>query len=547
MKGRIFTALIAFALALPAAAQDLQSQAADAYRRGDLRQAAKLYSDAADAEQDLSRRAEIRVQAAWTFFAMKNRTKAEEALAQALRDNPTYEIVPDFYTTDFVALFEKTKARLQAAPTPAPTIPPSQTRPQQPGGSLPQIRQRLAQAVDAAGIEAVLSEIQPLEINATAATLPDILTLKAEALERLGRTSEALELRGRIGALRAAAQAGQGTSPVPYDTLLEARRLLKSERPEDAVALLRGVLVALPSCFPALEVLGEALAEAGKLDEAHDALITAKLGNEKPETLLLLGDVELRRGRLTDARDAFRRVTELDNLNDRAWAALGFLSARNNDFASAKQHLDRALQLNSTLFEARVLRAQIALLDGQPELAQQYLAQAVQLRPEDQWAAGWLGLTLLAQRNLPAATEKLQAAGKGGPVQFTLGLAESLRRQGKPLEALQALEQQSGDEPTVGLLRARCLLDAGKPAEAEALLRQLVVVRPQDPSFSYLLGYSLYAQRKWDEAARELARTSALPGYPADSGRRIVEIAEATRAAEQLRISAATPKPVQPR
>jgi tetratricopeptide (TPR) repeat protein len=109
---RVLATLVLLACAGRAWAQDLAAQAAEAYRRGDLRQAAKLYSDAADAETTPDKRAEIRVQAAWTYFAMKNRAKTEETLTQVLRDAPALELVPDFYTPEFLTLFERIKTRL---------------------------------------------------------------------------------------------------------------------------------------------------------------------------------------------------------------------------------------------------------------------------------------------------------------------------------------------------------------------------------------------------------------------------------------------------
>ncbi|NCO68931.1 MAG: tetratricopeptide repeat protein, partial [Acidobacteria bacterium] len=304
---RAVRGLLAFLLltATVGLAQSPLDSADEAYRRGELKQAARLYGQAAEAESDAGQRAGIRVKQAWAFFGAKNRSKAEEALSAAARDNPALDLDSVYYTDAFVAMFGRVKARLATHPsTPVPVRPATL--------SLAGIRQRLAQAPDSTAVEPLLAELQQLELAVPPASLAELLEVKAEALDRIGRVPEAFEQRGRAGALRTAAQAPPGTSPVPLDTLLEARRLMASGRADDATALLRGVLATLPSSGPALELMGEALVQAGKLDEGVNALRTALLGNEKAETLLVLGEAEFRRSRLPAARESFRRATELD-------------------------------------------------------------------------------------------------------------------------------------------------------------------------------------------------------------------------------------------
>ncbi len=514
------------------------TEADKAFSNAEFQRAAKLYSAAADNETDPGKRAEIRVRLAVTYLNMRSRRRAEEAVAAALKDNPQLELVPDFYTADFLALVARVKARLaaEAPPTPSPTATP-------PPDSLPQVRQRLAQAADTAAVEALLPSIQTIESAAPANQLASVLDLKADAMDRLGRTGEALELHGRAAALRAAAQATPGTSPVPLETLLEARRLLAAGRPMDAISLLRGVLDAQPSCVPAFEVLAEAYLDAGRLDEAYNALRTALLGNEKPELLLELGEVELRRGRAEGARDAFRRAVEVDPGNDRAWAALGLLASRLGDLASAREALDKALAANPMLFAARVVRAEIALADGQQPAGLAHLQRALQVKPDDPWASGWLGAAYLAGGDAGAAVPPLTLAVKSGLGQFTLALADALRRSGKPDEALATLAATKGDDLPSGLERARCLLDAGRPAEAQATLAPLAAANPANVEARYLLGWSLHAQRQWPAAAQELANAAAMPDAPPVVKEGAQRAGATLRAQELLDTAIAVPAP----
>lgn len=547
MMRRVVVVWALLVMAVVASAQDPLAAATDAYREGDFPKAARLFAQAAEAETAPAARAEIRVKLAWTYYAMKSRSKAEDAVAAALADNPGLEVMRDYYTDDFLALVEKVRKRLASgATTPRSTAQPA--RPTQPptGSTLAGLRQRLAQAPDAPAVEAVLADLATLEMTYSPQQLPEVLELKVEVLDRLGRSREALELRGRLAALRASSQAPPGTSAVPLDILLEARRYLASARADDAVALLRGVLAAQPSCVPAIEVLAEALAEAGRLDEASDAVRTAMMGGEKPDLLLLQGEIELRRNRPDLARNAFRRLVEIDLGSDRGWASLGLLAARSGDLATARDALDKALRSNGMLFEARVVRAQLCLLDGQTQPAIQHLQRATQLMPDDPWAQGWLGMAFLTTGNVASAVEKLDLAVRADQLRFALPLAEALRRQGKLEMALQVLDRLPADEPRVGMLRARCLLDVHRPIDSERILRELVTGDPSRGDVTYLLACALHAQGQWDEALALLERARSLAGAPSSVQQAINDTA-ATRRAQELLARAETPPPPPPK
>jgi tetratricopeptide (TPR) repeat protein len=544
MRTRIVVAGLALLVACAALAQNPLDDGDTAFRSARFKTAARFYAAAAAAEPDPAKKAEIQVKLALAYYNARERTKAEDALAAALGDAPQLELVPEFYDPEFLKLFAKVKAKVvaESAAKQSPGSGPIRTGNITP--TLTQIRQQLAKATDNAAVEALLPTIATLELSAPASALPDILDVKAEAFERLGRTAESLELRGRVAAMKAAAQTSPGTAPVPLEALLDARRMLASGRPQDAISLLKGILDAQPSCVPAFEVLAEAYLDAGKLDEAYNALRTALLGNEKPSLLLELGEVELRRDHLNGARDAFRRVVEVDPGNDRAWAALGLLAARAADIASARDSLDKALQANGTLFEARVVRAQITLADGHPDTAVQEFQRALQVRPGDPWATGWLGEAYLAAGDNATAAARLRDATKAGQDEFSLALAEALRRLGSTDEALKVLDEAHQQGPEVAILRARCLLDAGKPAEAEAVLTSLVAAAPNNATAHYLLGYAMHAQGRWQEAVKELTVAASLPGAPAVAAE-AVRLASATQHAQEVLDSALT-VPAQP-
>jgi tetratricopeptide (TPR) repeat protein len=536
--------LVALLLTLAGArvgAQDALGDANAAFRRSDFKTAAQHYAAAAAAETDLGKRAEIRVRLAVTYFNMGSRAKAEEAIAAALGDQPQLELVPDFYADEFLAMFKRVRSRRAATPQ-ATTAPSPAAAPPAAPGSLAALRQKLALAVDNTALDSLLAEVQQLATVTPPPVLADVLDLKSEVLERLGQAEPSLEERGRAAAIRAAAQALPGTTPVPLDALLEARRLLASSRAAEAAALSRGILAALPSCAPALEVLAEALLDAGRLDEAYSALRTALSDKEKPELLLLLGEVELRRGRLPNARDAFRRVAEAEPGNDRASAALGIVAAKLGDLDTAEEALDRALQANGTLVEARVLRAQIALDRGEPAAAVQHLLRALQMRPGDPWTSGWLGVAYLLAANAAAAADALGRAQDVQLTTFTLARAEALRRLGKADDALALLGATPSDD-TAAVIAARCLLDIGRNEDALRTLQALTMRQPDNFPARYLLGCAFHREHDWQHARKELAQAATVAGAPAAT-KDAVGLTEATLAAQILLDTAETPPPL---
>lgn len=532
--------LLLLAQAVGAAAQTTLDQAHDAFRQGRWNKAVQLFAQAAEEESDPRSRAEIRVKLAWTyFFALKNRSKAEQTLRQALQEAPDLEIIPDLYTDEFVDLFNRVKSRA-AAPPPVAATP----KPVVAAAGLPALRARLASAVDAMALEALLAEAKALEASQGPASFPDLLELEGDILDRLGRPGEALRLRSRAQALRIASQTAPGTPVVPLELIRQARQFLVAGQPQDAIALLQGVLDALPSCTPAFEVLAQAYLEAGAFDEAYSALQTAIISSENPELYLALGELELARQRPAAARDAFRKAINLDPANDRALAAAGLLAASLQDYASAKELLEHALKSNGTLFEARVVRAQLALMEGQTQEAISHLLRALQVRPQDPWATGWLGVAYLAAGDAKAAASRLEEAAKPGQ-DFRLFAAEAALRLKDSKKVLQLLSADDPD-PQAQLLRARAFLASGQAEAALELLQQLVRLFPADGAARTLLGYTHFQLGQWEAAARTLREAEGLKGSPpwVAQGR---SWAEKAAAAQALMTAALVPPPPPPR
>jgi len=74
-------------------------------------------------------------------------------------------------------------------------------------------------------------------------------------------------------------------------------------------------------------------------------------------------------GLIPEAIAAARKATDADPLSEAAWANLGYVLMNDRQFAAARQAQNRAQQINPESIWPRYRLAQIALLDGHPEMA----------------------------------------------------------------------------------------------------------------------------------------------------------------------------------
>jgi TolB-like protein len=74
-------------------------------------------------------------------------------------------------------------------------------------------------------------------------------------------------------------------------------------------------------------------------------------------------------GLIPEAIAAARKATDADPLSEAAWVNLGYVLMNDRQFAAARQAQNRAQQINPESIWPRYRLAQIALLDGHPEMA----------------------------------------------------------------------------------------------------------------------------------------------------------------------------------
>jgi tetratricopeptide (TPR) repeat protein len=215
-----------------------------------------------------------------------------------------------------------------------------------------------------------------------------------------------------------------------------------------AAALLLGAPAFAQPADPAAAAVSEALRLGGEGDIAGAiARLEAVPRTTAPRPLLsLLGALYLDAGRTTDAMNVLAPL-------------------------AADPAADPAVLFNA--FRA-------AAAAGEKERARQWLERSAAQAPASP-AARQLGMILASEGKVVEAYAKLRpwvlAEPSDGDARVAAaGLAVQLER---PAEALQLLDGLDTAAPALRLLRGRALVQAGKPADAVALLRPLLANHPE--------------------------------------------------------------------
>lgn len=502
-----------------------EDAALKAYREGSFSQAVQLYTRALSETDDPSHRAQLHVSIAWTLFALGRQGEVDTHLRAALVEDPDLSLVPDYYTREFIELFEATSRRARAAAsdtslTPAPALE----------ATLSSIDQRLAAGSD---LEGALVDVDRL----MSAYPQDgrLLPLRVELLRRLGRDDEAAQMLHAYGNTNID-DVSPETLSIP-DLILRANRLLDEGDVETAFGLLREAVARQPTNVAGLELMAEAAVRSGRWKDAEFALKSA-LGLQ-PDNLnlqLRLGGVYLAMDETSAARDIFQELTEAFPHSDRAWAALGLLDARIGNDERARVELSRALDENPLLPEVQLAFGELLLAAGEPGAALDAFESARNLLREDLQLMGRAGQALLALGRPAEALEQLRAARAGGfsPPDVERAFALALVANGLFAEAERVIDDIPGDaQGDLVVVRGYLLLEQGANSQAEETVRGFVEGRPTDPAALNLLAATIYRQQRYAESVALLERAVDLDPTN-ETWRTNLERARAALAAEAL-------------
>jgi Flp pilus assembly protein TadD len=125
--------------------------------------------------------------------------------------------------------------------------------------------------------------------------------------------------------------------------------LQESERPDDAIAMLRAAIASGTATEHMRMRLGLTLSESGRAKEAVEVLAPFAAKSTDPDILNAYGIALADSGNPGQAFDQFRRALSIDATNAKAYQNFGIIALRSGDTEDARQHLLRALQLNDRM------------------------------------------------------------------------------------------------------------------------------------------------------------------------------------------------------
>ncbi|MCG8457591.1 MAG: tetratricopeptide repeat protein [Holophagales bacterium] len=294
------------------------------------------------------------------------------------------------------------------------------------------------------------------------------LALAYRGLGELDKAREHLDKRGEVGVrppdmMRDAVEARKTGERV---MLLEGRRAFAVGRYAEAVAFFTKAVEAAPESLAARVNLATALASSGEREAAMEQFRTVL--EEDPENAAChfnLGVILLGEGKADEALGHLERAVTTDDRDGEAWAQLANARRQVGEPALAKEAYAAALEL-SPRNTATVLEYAAFLRDlSEATAARDLLVEAYRLDPEN-------GLLAHALARLFATSEDLEV--RDG--QKALTLAEMVVEAREGVESLRTLafalaESGKCDEATRAQARALELLPDGYPASEKAAMQ----------------------------------------------------------------------------
>ncbi len=420
-------ALALLVLAAPAPAQEgsesLEKEARKAFNAGEFRRAALKFESAASAASDASRKGRMLVQSAWARFNEGKRADAQDALRRAYAASPDLEILPDFYSPEFVKVAGEVKAALR--PTPAA-----------PAADLAELkrvaREKLADGAAEDVIHDLTYDVPRDKLDA------ECLDLLAAAYEKLGKFNEASRIRAAkadpskaplppVGPVpsgvgrrvipggvscasggrrrgRVSPRIAPGAPPVDYIAL--GRAALSHGDALNAQAAANRLLEIDPQSSEAYRLLGNAFTMRGEKVLAEANLKQALKYNEKNEGALLdLYDFYMADKNWEPALDALRRAAELNPANRDRLVALGRKARADGDIAHARQVFATAAAAAPKDTSILTEYASVLLQAKDPEAALEPLTRAAAVEPNREIVRANLA-AVLRQKGLWTEAEK---------------------------------------------------------------------------------------------------------------------------------------------
>jgi tetratricopeptide (TPR) repeat protein len=256
---------------------------------------------------------------------------------------------------------------------------------------------------------------------------------------------------------------------------------------------LRAALAREPEDAEALCKLGAILYQQGHLDEAEKLLRRAyRLHPDWAELLNNLGHLLLQRGNVGEASGYFRRATELQPGYPMAWNSLGVALMQQGHYEQAEQALRKAVELKPD-YSMAWINLGLAQVARDVEGAESTLLKALLFDPSNPDVLLELAKLYVNRHELEKAAaclEVLIASGKADQsVYFRAGiLYRQMENAQGALDVFLRAMQLDPSHPGTRRGLAAAFIDAHCPAEAAAVLRELLAEDDRDGEALNLIG-----------------------------------------------------------
>ncbi len=507
---RIRTVLAAacaiFLIAAHALAQEgsesLEKEARKAFNAGQFRRSALKFESAASAAADATRKGRMLVQCAWAHFNEGKRAEAQDALRRAYAASPDLEIVPDFYSPEFVKVASDVKAT--ARPVPAA-----------PAADLAELK-RVAREKLADG--AAEDVIHDLTYNVPRDKLDaECLDLLATAYEKLGKFNEASRIR--------AAKDDPSKAPLPPAVPAPASAAAAAPPPVPSSAAPTAAAVPGPGKGTALVAAGAgvdyialgraALSRGDALNAQAAANRLLEVDPQSSEAYRLLGNAFSMRGEKVLAEANLKQALKYNEKNEGALLDLYDFYMADKNWEAALDALRRAAEVNPDNRDKIVALGRKARTEGDLVHARQVFATAADAAPKDTSILTEYASILLQAKDLDAALGPLTKAATAEPDREIVraNLAAVLRRKGLWKEAEKEYREALRADPDYAPALAGLgglLLERGQAADAVEPLRKAALRAPQSVDAAWALARAERQTGALKDAADSLEKSLAL-------------------------------------
>jgi tetratricopeptide (TPR) repeat protein len=213
-------------------------------------------------------------------------------------------------------------------------------------------------------------------------------------------------------------------------------------------------------------------------------------------------------GKTAEAEAAWGALAKSYPANPEPLAHLGLLEARQEHYTEAVRYYRKAMALDPAMPGLRLNLGLALFKDGDYKHAIQMFSPLLQAQPEDQRLIVLMGMSHYGLREYATATPYLKQASDHDAQNLTLllTLAHScLLSKNFPcvLDAFHRIESLNAESAEADMLVGEALSEMKDTYGAIREFRAAVAANPKEPNVHFGLGYLLWTERQYPEAASE--------------------------------------------